>query len=352
MVAMIRLRVAEPILSIWRRAFLTYACIKGCRPRPRHHDMVSGMAQDQVYPRRFGIGEWYGKSFAAFKADKTSRLKKPERDRLAFLADKKASGAALSKREDDRLSVLQAKKQAQMTGNKPCPFKGQSRDAICTKVGGICSLRVYEQAENGVIPVDGDRGNLRALCPHRFHENLTVFRWAGKEILDAENPLLVGEVGFLESSLTVDSGEGADVGRIDMVLVKTGLPSGYPMQWCALEIQAVYFSGPEMEEEFSEIIAQGGQMIFPKEIRRPDYRSSGPKRLMPQLQIKVPTLRRWGKKMAVVVDRSFFKSMGKMETVSHVSNGDIVWIVVDFIKDAGGDRFTLVVRVRWERVTA
>ena len=77
--------------------------------------------------------------------------------------------------------------------------------------------------------------------------------------------------------------------------------------------------------------------------RRPDYRSSGPKRLMPQLQIKVPTLRRWGKKMAVVVDLPFFLSMGEMRTVNHVSNADIVWFLVDFVKQPGDKLHKLVV---------
>jgi len=51
---------------------------------------------------------------------------------------------------------------------------------------------------------------------------------------------------------------------------------------------------------------------------------------MPQLQIKVPTLRRWGKKMAVVVDRSFFDALGKMEDVSDISNADVAWFVVGY----------------------
>jgi hypothetical protein len=66
---------------------------------------------------------------------------------------------------------------------------------------------------------------------------------------------------------------------------------------------------------------------------------------MPQLQIKVPTLRRWGKKMAVVVDEQFFKSLGKMEEVSResdISNADIAWLVVGF--DEGSDPIRLVRR--------
>lgn len=51
---------------------------------------------------------------------------------------------------------------------------------------------------------------------------------------------------------------------------------------------------------------------------------------MPQLQIKVPTLSRWGKKMAVVVDEDFFKSMGAMDRVPDISNCDIAWFVVGY----------------------
>ncbi|MDD4891687.1 MAG: NotI family restriction endonuclease, partial [Phycisphaerae bacterium] len=117
-----------------------------------------------------------------------------------------------------------------------------------------------------------------------------------------------------------------DVGNIDSVLVH---PSTTSLRWCALEIQAVYFSGSGMNSLFRSIQDYSGEGIpFPDAVRRPDYRSSGPKRLMPQLQIKVPTLRRWGKKMAVVVDSAFFRNLGKMETVSDLSNSDIAWFVV------------------------
>ena len=115
------------------------------------------------------------------------------------------------------------------------------------------------------------------------------------------------------------------------------------LNWCALEIQAVYFSGRGMNDEFRSIRDYDGeQPPFPGQIRRPDYRSSGPKRLMPQLQIKVPTLRRWGKKMAVIVDKHFFGALGHMEEVDDLSNGDIAWFTVDFEEDQANRRFRLV----------
>ena len=53
-------------------------------------------------------------------------------------------------------------------------------------------------------------------------------------------------------------------------------------------MQAVYFSGKSMENDFVQMRTWTGPgLLFPQVQRRPDFRSSGPKRLMPQLQIKV-----------------------------------------------------------------
>jgi hypothetical protein len=96
-------------------------------------------------------------------------------------------------------------------------------------------------------------------------------------------------------------------------------------------MQAVYFSGAKFEHDFGLMRHWKGPGIpMPPKQRRPDFRSSGPKRLMPQLQIKVPTLRRWGKKMAVVVDKSFWEALGEMRRARDLSNADIIWFVVDF----------------------
>lgn len=127
------------------------------------------------------------------------------------------------------------------------------------------------------------------------------------------------------------------VGKIDMVLVH---PDTKNLRWCALEMQAVYFSGPGMTQDFKAMKTWDNPAIpFPKSIRRPDFRSSGPKRLMPQLQIKVPTISRWGKKMAVIVDLPFWKSLGSITEVESVSNCDIAWFVVTYEQE--NDRLVL-----------
>lgn len=259
---------------------------------------------------RFGIGEWYGRLFT----DLT-----PEQ-RLQYATIQETL-------PDDRESM-------------PCPFKG----GTCSKEGGVCSLRLYQEGEDGQAEtVAGATGALRASCPSRFHEGLSAFLWAGETILENQRAIMVPEVGFLESSKTTDSEGGDDVGRIDMVIVErdeTGPAT--PLNWCALEVQGVYFSGNKMELEFTAIRKAKGALLFPVATRRPDYRSSGPKRLMPQLQIKVPTLRRWGRKMAVVVDRSFFDSMGEMVRKDDLSSCDIAWFIVRFEEVSGQCRAELV----------
>ena len=265
---------------------------------------------NQQSQSRFGIGEWYGKSFATMTAE--------ERHEAAS----HALGPAVPL----------------------CPPRCYGGNTVhCTKKGGVCSLRMYVSENGSVLPASGALAKLRTTCPNRFEESGTIFAWIGDVILGHNAPVVVSEIGFLERDRTDEADSSSplgrdDVGRIDHVLVH---PDADVLTWCALEIQAVYFSGPAMNSDFRAIAANSGDGIpFPMQVRRPDYRSSGPKRLMPQLQIKVPALRRWGKKMAVLVDESFYEALGKMDDVAHVSNCDIAWFIVRYDEIAG--RFQLV----------
>jgi hypothetical protein len=217
-----------------------------------------------------------------------------------------------------------------------CPFQTGIRSAVfCKKPGGVCTIRVFrKEGRTGVVAVaEGSLGCLTSVCPKRFLQDDTIFAWVGETILGNSKPLIVKEVNFLQRQINealedMTGPEFQDVGRIDHVLLH---PTRHPLEWCALEIQSVYFSGEKMIDEFKAIGDHATDIVpFPVHYRRPDYRSSGPKRLMPQLQTKVPSLRRWGRKMAVVVDEGFFNSLGKMDTVKHVSNCDIAWFVVRF----------------------
>lgn len=251
------------------------------------------MAPRKRIERKYGIGEWYCQLFTAIRPKQRSILAK----------------SALK-------SVHDAK--------QACFFRDLSGLTNCAKKGGICSTRRYDKLPSGKVKVcEGTDGRLVALCPNRFLQDGMIFRWVGKELIQDENAIVLNQINFLRSTVTDRS-----VGRIDNVLV-TETPDGI-LNWCALEIQAVYFSGEARKSEFTALLEDYSPLPFPDKPLRPDFRSSAPKRLMPQLQIKVPTLRRWGKKMAVIVDVSFFQSLGPMDRVENVSNCDIVWFIVDF----------------------
>jgi hypothetical protein len=301
---------------------------------------------------RFHIAEWYGHPFHRLDDVERYRLSshkvggaamsKAEITRLGQLETKAACGP-LRPREDERLSILRDKLARQKSEELPCPFRTDTAHATCSKPGGVCSIRLFREEQGRVSPIEGERGRVRALCPWRFHQDRIAFKKVGERLLADPDPIHAGEVGFLESTGNLDSDPGEDVGRIDMILVKSTSSVGGPLEWVAVEVQAVYFSGKRMEIEFDHLRKTQGKLSMAQVKRRPDYRSSGVKRLMPQLQTKVPTLRRWGKKMAVVVDAPFFHSMGAMSRENHVSNADIVWFLVDFVEDAAGGPFRLEV---------
>ena len=154
---------------------------------------------------RFGIGEWYGRSFI--------HLTTEERRRLAQLQH--------------------LKKKARPT--QPCPARAaENPNALCTKEGGVCSLRLYELTDEEVLVAANEAGRLVTTCPYRFREGNLVVRWVGENILGHSSPQIVTEIGFLERAQEIAPEERKtdDVGRIDMVLVH---PETEPLRWCALE---------------------------------------------------------------------------------------------------------------------
>jgi hypothetical protein len=244
---------------------------------------------------RYGIGEWYGFRFAELSPEHRHNNAK----------------AALG-----------------MQSEVPrCPFQaGSSR---CSKAGGVCSIQRFEEAEAGML--GAARGMPVVVCPNRFEEDDLLLRWLGEIVgFSWTDTLFAREVAFMQSSST-----GKPAGKIDLVIADSAAKG---MQWFGLEIQAVYFSGAAMSSEFESALHHSEKPVFPDKIRRPDWRSSSAKRLMPQLQVKVPTLRRWGSKMAVAVDRPFFNEIGgPSEDPSHdLDDGDIIWLAPELKEDGAG----------------
>lgn len=251
-------------------------------------------------PTRFGAGELYGEDLSALTPARIRELSRVSRSRIR------------------------------------CPFRSAEQGKpFCNKKGGVCSLRQFTLAEDGKVTTTGE---LATTCPTRFDESGLVIRWIGETLLNTSNPLVISELPFLMTEVGGKPEDEDAVGKIDKVLVHV---DGKLLSWCAVEKQAVYFSGMSMENDFKVMREWNGPGLpFPPVQRRPDFRSSGPKRLMPQLQIKVPTISRWGKKMAVVIDKAFWDSLGEMRETKDLSNSEIVWFVVDY-QQASRGRFEI-----------
>lgn len=121
---------------------------------------------------RLGIGEWFGFNL--------TQLSGEERRQLAA-------------------EVLKPKKER---NPQPCPFQARKQGAICSKDGGVCSLRLYSydtHPDSGRavgVAVDGKQGDLRATCPYRFHDELDVFNWVGETILGDPAPCWSVKLAF------------------------------------------------------------------------------------------------------------------------------------------------------------
>ena len=221
-----------------------------------------------------------------------------------------------------------------------CPFRKDS--APCSKSGGVCSIRTYEQVGAGYLGKPTSQPVI--VCPIRFEEQDLLVRWlaeiAGFPPTEAQ---VAREVPFMVGTTT-----RRPAGKIDLVVAKT---ADGGIVWHGLEIQAVYFSGKGMESEFTALENTGEiGLPFPDALRRPDWRSSSAKRLMPQLQIKAPTLRRWGSKIAVAVDSEFFNAIGgpSLNPSHDLNDGDVIWLIPRLEEQAGRHRLS---RGHWEVLT-
>ena len=192
---------------------------------------------------------------------------------------------------------------------KQCPFRGTK----CTKSSivdpiGICSLSDGKEAA--------------AICPVRFLEGDRIFRDAAKIAFGPDCEIgIFPEIRILRM---VDDRQSTTkkIGKVDFLIGK--IEKGKIVDYAAIEVQASYFSGREIRSAMNHFLRNNALDLITSD-RRPDFRSSAQKRLMPQLQLKVPVFRRWGKKFFVVVDTQFFRSLPSFKTTS-LSNSEIVWL--------------------------
>lgn len=214
---------------------------------------------------------------------------------------------------------------------RECPFvQHLGKGALCNKKGGVCSIMPYS---------DTDASGPAAVCPRR----LLAQDSRGRDVFDVlaetcfgvgreEEYAVIREVPFLEKIDAKGKSRGSKAGRIDWVLV-AGVDRS-AKEWMAVETQAVYFSGGTMDDDFALYRDHSDQLNVTSRNRRPDWRSSAAKRLAPQLDAKSPVMRRWGKKVAVVVDEGFYNEFAAFthEDVDF-DNSEIVWVVLSYQSD-------------------
>lgn len=203
---------------------------------------------------------------------------------------------------------------------KHCPF----RNSPCTKSSikdpiGICSLSTGEEAA--------------ALCPVRFLEDDRIFTDAAKLTFGASVQFGVfPEVRILKLPGAGKSGADRKIGKVDFLLGK--IEDQNVVDFCAVEVQAVYFSGTTIRPPL-EYFLEHHELDLANSERRPDFRSSAQKRLVPQLQLKVPVFRRWGKKFFVVVDTQFFGALPQFGKTT-AANSALTWLNYPIRKTEAG----------------
>jgi hypothetical protein len=206
-----------------------------------------------------------------------------------------------------------------------CPYNNKVPNCTKDKAKdplGVCS--VY------------DNSSIAITCPIRFRQDWLIADDAASFFF----PPNVAWTSLTEVRLSDKSGRSA--GNIDIVLVAYN-DHGRVLDFGALEVQAVYISG-NIRDAFQyymgdpksrhDMVWEGA--YYP----RPDYLSSSRKRLAPQLIYKGGILNKWGKKLAVVIARSFFSTLPALpETTSN--EADIAWLVYDLIHEPSQNRYNL-----------
>ena len=208
-----------------------------------------------------------------------------------------------------------------------CPFGNRVPNCTKDKANdplGVCSI------------FDGKE--VVITCPIRFRQNWIIAEDAAAFFFPPEAKWTT----LTEVKLNDKNGKSA--GNIDVVLVSYD-DRGKVTDFGALEVQAVYISGNVRNpfEYYMQAPRSRASMDWSKRPNypNPDYLSSSRKRLAPQLIFKGGILRTWNKKIAVALNKGFFKTLPRLEKVKPAA-ADIAWFVYDLQHSRTQNCYTLV----------
>jgi Restriction endonuclease NotI len=202
---------------------------------------------------------------------------------------------------------------------KLCPF-GNGRSIHCTKSKAEDPIGVCSIIRNGIITIT---------CPIRFRQKWLIGNHAAAFFF----PGISNPDFRVLTEVKLDDAYGNRVGNIDVVVVR--LEQGKIVDYGALEIQGTYISGnvtKPFRQYMQNQVANAEMTWTNKGAPRADYLSSSRKRLAPQLRYKGYILNRWGRKLAVVVDRPFFNELRRItpfEMLLDSANAEIAWFVYE-----------------------
>lgn len=200
--------------------------------------------------------------------------------------------------------------------NKLCPFNNVVSN--CTKNSvdfplGVCSI--YHKGQPVII------------CPVRFRQDWKIISDAAGFVFNPnEHWTHLGEVCLKDKY-------GKSAGNIDYVLVSYD-NKGEVTNFASMEVQAVYITGnltgpfTTYLEKPSPDFACVNSINYPK----PDYLSSSRKRLLPQIIAKGSILNQWGKKQAIALQTTFYKTLPNFPVVQKVE-ADCAFFLYDLVLD-------------------
>ena len=209
--------------------------------------------------------------------------------------------------------------------NRLCPYNNKVPNCTKDKAKdplGVCSI--YED------------DNVAITCPIRFRQDWLIADDAAAFFF----PQNRAWTSLTEVRLSDKQGRSA--GNIDVVLVAYN-DQGRVIDFGALEVQAVYISGNirnAFEHYMKDPRTRHDMMWEGPNYPRPDYLSSSRKRLAPQLIYKGGILNKWGKKLAVVVDKNFFSTLPPLPGTSP-DKADIAWLIYNLAFESSQNRYKL-----------
>lgn len=219
-----------------------------------------------------------------------------------------------------RLTIDQSEEAKRLRSRRLCPFNNKIPNCTKDKAKnplGVCSVNF------GKSPV--------VTCPVRFKESWLMTDDAADFFFPR------GAKWTTLTEIRLNDSNGKTAGNIDVVLVAYD-ERGKVYDFGAIEIQAVYISGNVRDpfEEFMKNPEKNANLDWSEGVNypRPDYLSSSRKRLAPQLLFKGGILNEWNKKTAVVLNRSFFKTLPEIKRVAK-ERANLAWLLYDLVLIGG-----------------